>query len=101
MSKDILRKEHELGLGGVAIGTAFEKLTDEQSFEILNKAWNEGIRYYDTSPWYGLTKSERRFGEFLKTKRFCFLYQSGKAFYRSFSRRSPKNNVERSIEFRF
>jgi D-threo-aldose 1-dehydrogenase len=65
MKSDILTEKHRLGLGGVAIGTAFEPLTDGQSYEVLQKAWDLGIRYYDTSPWYGLTKSERRFGNFL------------------------------------
>jgi D-threo-aldose 1-dehydrogenase len=65
MKADILTEKHRLGLGGVAIGTAFEALTDGDSYEVLQKAWDLGIRYYDTSPWYGLTKSERRFGNFL------------------------------------
>ena len=66
MKQDILKDRHRLGLGGVAIGTAFEKLTDEQSEEVLRKAWELDIRYYDTSPWYGLTRSEHRFGDFLR-----------------------------------
>ena len=65
MKSDILTEKHRLGLGGVAIGTAFEPLTDGLSYEVLQKAWDLGIRYYDTSPWYGLTKSERRFGNYL------------------------------------
>ncbi|AZA57498.1 MULTISPECIES: aldo/keto reductase [Chryseobacterium] len=65
MKADILTEKHRLGLGGVAIGTAFEPLTDGDSYEVLQKAWDLGVRYYDTSPWYGLTKSERRFGNYL------------------------------------
>lgn len=83
MKNDVLKKEHELGLGGVAIGTAFDKITDQQAAEILETAWNEGIRYYDTSPWYGLTKSERRFGDFLKNKNradFVFSTKVGRLF---------------------
>ena len=83
MDNNILKKKHELGLGGVAIGTAFENISDEASYEILQKAWDLGIRYYDTSPWYGLTKSERRFGEVLKTKPredFVFSTKIGRLF---------------------
>lgn len=65
MKADILTEKHRLGLGGVAIGTAFEPLTDGDSYEVLQKAWDLGVRYYDTSPWYGLTKSERSFGNYL------------------------------------
>jgi len=83
MKSDILTEKHQLGLGGVAIGTAFEKLTDEQSYVVLRKAWDLGIRYYDTSPWYGLTKSERRFGNFLKDQNrdeFVFSTKVGRLF---------------------
>lgn len=83
MKKLEIQKQHQLGLGGVAIGTAFENVTDEQAHKILEKAWEEGIRYYDTSPWYGLTKSERRFGNFLSTKdrsEFLFSTKVGRLF---------------------
>lgn len=53
------------GLGGVAIGNAFRPTTDEQAQEALEGAWAAGVRYFDTSPWYGLGLSERRFGQFL------------------------------------
>src|SRR5690606_4331977 len=83
MGHTVLKKEHELGLGGVPIGTAFENITDDQSQKILQEAWDLGIRYYDTSPWYGLTKGERRFGEFLKDKNredFVFSTKVGRLF---------------------
>ena len=72
-----MEEKHKLGMGGVAIGTAFENITDEQAHQILQEAWDLGIRYYDTSPWYGLTKSERRFGDFLtKQHRSEFLFST-------------------------
>lgn len=83
MNHPILTDQHAVGLGGVAIGTAFEKISDEQAQNILETAWNEGIRYYDTSPWYGLTKSERRFGDFLQNKNradFVFSTKVGRLF---------------------
>lgn len=81
--KNLFKKEHRLGLGGVPIGTAFEDISEEKSQEILEKAWDSGIRYYDTSPWYGLTKSERRFGKFLRSKKrdeFLFSTKVGRIF---------------------
>lgn len=83
MKTDVLNEKHRLGLGGVAIGTAFDKLTDGESYEVLQKAWDLGIRYYDTSPWYGLTKSERRFGNFLhgqKREEFLLSTKVGRLF---------------------
>lgn len=83
MKTDILTEKHKLGLGGVAIGTAFADITDGEAHDILQKAWDLGIRYYDTSPWYGLTKSERRFGQFLQEKDrddFVFSTKVGRLF---------------------
>ncbi len=54
-----------LGLGGVAIGNGFAAATDAQCEATLAAAWEAGVRYFDTSPWYGLGLSERRFGRFL------------------------------------
>ena len=34
----------------------------------ISAAWSAGVRYYDTSPWYGLGLCERRFGNFLHTQ---------------------------------
>ncbi|MAM18492.1 MAG: aldo/keto reductase [Christiangramia sp.] len=56
---------HHFGLGGVAMGNGFKVLSDQESEQTLQAAWNAGVRYYDTSPWYGLGLSERRFGHFL------------------------------------
>lgn len=84
MKTDVLTEKHRLGIGGVAIGTAFGNISDEESYSILQTAWDLGIRYYDTSPWYGLTKSERRFGHFLKDKDrsdFIFSTKVGRLFH--------------------
>lgn len=61
--------EHQLGLGGVAIGNGFKPTSDEDAQATLEAAWEKGIRYFDTSPWYGLGLSERRFGHFLHNKK--------------------------------
>jgi len=57
------------GLGGVAIGNAFRPTSDEQAQEAMEAAWEAGVRFFDTSPYYGLGLSERRFGRFLHTKK--------------------------------
>lgn len=56
------------GLGGVAIGNEFAFVTDAQAEQTLAAAWEAGVRYFDTSPWYGLGLCERRFGRFLHDK---------------------------------
>ena len=59
------RPGSRLGLGGVAIGNGFAPATDAQSEATLAAAYAAGVRYFDTSPWYGLGLSERRFGHHL------------------------------------
>jgi D-threo-aldose 1-dehydrogenase len=58
----------DFGLGGVALGNEFEFVTDARAEQTLEAAWEAGIRYFDTSPWYGLGLCERRFGRFLHDK---------------------------------
>ncbi|MGG7438059.1 aldo/keto reductase [Chryseobacterium arthrosphaerae] len=104
MKTEILTDLHRLGIGGVAIGTAFENITDEQSFEILQAAWDAGIRYYDTSPWYGLTKSERRFGNFLKEKdrsQFIFSTKAGRLFHEVPESEVPPTMWKNPLNFDF
>lgn len=57
-----------LGYGAANLGNLFRALTDEESTAILQAAWDEGIRYFDTAPHYGLGLSEQRLGAFLATK---------------------------------
>ncbi|MGB6986866.1 MAG: aldo/keto reductase [Candidatus Aquilonibacter sp.] len=54
------------GLGGVPFGNEFAYVTDEVAHDTIEAAWNAGVRYYDTSPWYGLGLAERRLGGFLR-----------------------------------
>jgi len=62
------RPKHKAGFGGVAIGNGFKVNPDIECLQSVEAAWNAGIRYFDTSPWYGLGISERRLGLFLKDK---------------------------------
>lgn len=57
-----------LGYGAANLGNFHRELTDEESWAILEAAWEVGIRYFDTAPHYGLGLSEVRLGEFLRTK---------------------------------
>jgi D-threo-aldose 1-dehydrogenase len=57
-----------LGFGAAAIGNKLEAVTDEDALSSMEAAWDAGIRYFDTAPWYGLGLSEHRVGAFLRTK---------------------------------
>jgi D-threo-aldose 1-dehydrogenase len=57
------------GLGGVPFGNEFAYVTDEVAYATIEAAWNAGVRYYDTSPWYGLGLAERRLGTILHERK--------------------------------
>jgi D-threo-aldose 1-dehydrogenase len=55
----------QLGFGGAPLGDLFVRMTEADAQATLQAAWESGIRYYDTAPWYGRGQSEHRFGRFL------------------------------------
>jgi D-threo-aldose 1-dehydrogenase len=55
----------QLGLGGAGLGDLFDVVNDADAAATLHAAWDAGVRYYDTSPWYGRGQSEHRFGRAL------------------------------------
>ncbi len=57
-----------VGLGGVPRGEVHERISEEQAQDTLAAAWSAGIRYCDTSPWYGRGLSELRFGTMLRSR---------------------------------
>jgi D-threo-aldose 1-dehydrogenase len=57
-----------LGYGAANVGNLFRALSDEEAHDVLQAAWDAGIRYFDTAPHYGLGLSERRLGAFLRGK---------------------------------
>ncbi|WP_213938225.1 aldo/keto reductase [Pseudomonas sp. dw_612] len=67
-AEKIFTSPFKFGLGGVAIGNEFNKVTDKDAQATLEAAWAVGVRYFDVAPWYGLGLSERRFGHFLHNK---------------------------------
>jgi D-threo-aldose 1-dehydrogenase len=57
-----------LGFGMVSLAGIYSPVSDEQAVEVLDAAWDYGIRYYDTAPLYGYTYGERRLGRMLQTR---------------------------------
>jgi len=55
-----------MGLGCVFLGDPDGPTDDAHMQETLKTAWDGGVRYFDTAPWYGNTKSEHRLGHFLR-----------------------------------
>jgi D-threo-aldose 1-dehydrogenase len=56
-----------LGFGSAHLGELYGKVDETDARATLDAAWQAGIRYYDTAPWYGRGLSEHRVGGFLRT----------------------------------
>jgi len=55
-----------LGLGGAPLGNLFTPISDAQAHLVIETAWAEGCRTFDTAPHYGHGLSERRMGDALR-----------------------------------
>ena len=56
------------GFGSAHLGEMYSLVDEAISQQTLDEAWNAGIRYFDTAPWYGRGLAEHRLGGFLRTK---------------------------------
>jgi D-threo-aldose 1-dehydrogenase len=57
-----------LGLGGAPIGGFRFALSDEQGAETVRSGYEAGLRYFDTSPYYGYGRSELLYGYALRSQ---------------------------------
>ena len=55
----------QFGFGAASLGEIFDLVSEEDALATLQTAWNHGIRYIDTAPFYGHGLSEHRVGNFL------------------------------------
>ncbi len=58
----------ELGLGGAPMGGFRATITDAEAIKLTDDGYDAGIRYFDTSPYYGYGRSELRMGAALREK---------------------------------
>ena len=56
----------KFGFGAAPIGDLFIETSEAEVQSTLVKAWDLGVRYYDTAPWYGHGLSEHRLGSLLR-----------------------------------
>ncbi|MCW4462797.1 aldo/keto reductase [Sphingomonas sp. BT-65] len=52
----------DLAFGAASIGNLYRAVPDDQAREVVVRAWDAGIRYFDTAPHYGFGLSEKRLG---------------------------------------
>ena len=51
-----------LGLGGTTFGNMSSALDEQTGLDVIDAAFNAGVRYFDTAPLYGYGLSETRLG---------------------------------------
>jgi D-threo-aldose 1-dehydrogenase len=74
----------QLGFGTAPLGELFFKVDELTAAATLQAAWDAGIRYYDTAPYYGRGLSEIRVGRFLDSKprwEFVLSTKTGRWFF--------------------
>ena len=49
-----------LGLGGASFGDLYVKISNEEALSAVVSAYNAGVGFYDSAPWYGVGLSEAR-----------------------------------------
>ncbi|MGI9417650.1 MAG: aldo/keto reductase [Geminicoccaceae bacterium] len=54
------------GMGSAPMGNLWETLTEDRVHTAFATAFDGGVRYFDTAPWYGNTLAEHRLGHFLR-----------------------------------
>lgn len=57
-----------LGLGTAPLGNMFRPVSDDDARATIDRAWDLGLRFFDTAPLYGHGLAETRLGEGLREK---------------------------------
>lgn len=56
----------ELSFGAAGIGNLYRPVSRRNAMAAMGAAWDAGVRFFDTAPYYGHGLSERRVGDFLR-----------------------------------
>ena len=56
------------GLGTAPLAGLFEAVAEDQALRVIDRAWDAGIRHFDTAPLYGYGLAELRLGKALRDK---------------------------------
>jgi D-threo-aldose 1-dehydrogenase len=59
----------QIGLGSASLGGNMAAVSDAMAREIVDVAFDNGIRYVDTAPYYGYGKSERAVGDGIRDRK--------------------------------
>lgn len=94
----------EIGLGCWQLGADWgTSISDDDAYEILQTAFDQGIRFFDTADVYGNGISEKRIGQFIKesghnVKIATKFGRSGQVFPDNYSEKALREAVEGSLK---
>ncbi|GHJ37111.1 aldo/keto reductase [Streptomyces sp. TS71-3] len=54
-----------LGFGSAPLGNMYRDIPEDEAYATMAAAWDHGVRYFDTAPFYGAGLAEMRAGAFL------------------------------------
>lgn len=57
-----------LGMGCAPLGGLYRSVPEDEARAAIDAAWDLGLRYFDTAPYYGFTRSELRLGAALRER---------------------------------
>ncbi|AOI72098.1 aldo/keto reductase [Burkholderia ubonensis] len=63
--KGTLPAGNVIGFGTAPLGNMFRNIPEDEALATVEAAWQQGVRYFDTAPFYGAGLSEMRVGEAL------------------------------------
>ncbi|WP_152392839.1 aldo/keto reductase [Paenibacillus guangzhouensis] len=58
----------KLGFGTAPLGNMYRNIPEEEAIATVDAAWESGVRYFDTAPFYGAGLAEIRLGEALSKR---------------------------------
>ena len=96
-----------LGMGTAVIGNLYATLSDAEAHEAVQRCYEGGVRFFDTSPLYGTGEAERRLGgalrgiprdEVIIQTKVGRIVRPDRSIYFDFSRDGVMRSVEESLE---
>ena len=96
-----------LGMGTAVIGNLYATLSDAEAHEAVQRCYEGGVRFFDTSPLYGTGEAERRLGgalrgiprdEVIIQTKVGRIVRPDRSIYFDFSRDGVMRSIEESLE---
>ena len=92
-----------LGFGAAPLGNMFRAIPEDEARATVEAAWADGIRYFDTAPFYGAGLAEIRMGAALRDKprdQYVISTKVGRLILDEVEEASARDNGEKGDVFK-